>query len=230
MWTDALLIPGAYLLGSMPHLILLAKMRHIKLEGDFHQELFRRAGRTIGVIGVVGEFIKGALPVLVGKALGLHIAIVAGAGLAAVCGQMWPVFSRFDGEKGNSIGLGMVMAFTPVSCLIALITVIIALLIRTAPRLIHKGRLRGGKPLFGGQYSRSLPLGMAVYFLILPFVAWSRGEPRETVWCLGALFVLIMVRRLTAGLRDDLKTSNDVKAILMRRLLYDRATMEWRQG
>ena len=205
-------------------------MRHIKLEGDFHQELFRSAGRTIGVIGVIGEFIKGALPVLVGKALGLNIAIVAGAGLAAVCGQMWPVFSRFDGEKGNSIGLGMVMAFTPVSCLITLITVIIALLIRTVPRLIAKRRSGGEKPLFGGQYSRSLPLGMALCFLLLPFVAWSRGEPRETVWCLGALFVLIMLRRLTAGLRDDLKTGNDVKTILMRRLLYDRATMEWRQG
>lgn len=214
----------------MPHLLLLAKLRHIKLEGDFHQELFRRAGKTIGVIGVVGEFIKGALPVLVGKALGLNIAIVAGAGLAVVCGQMWPLFSRFDGEKGNRIGLAMAMALAPVSCLIAFITVIVALLIRTAPRLMHKLRSRGEKPLLGGQYSRSLPLGMALCFLLLPFVGWSRGEPRETVWCLGVLFVLIMVRRLTAGLGRDLKARSDIRGVLVRRLLYDRATIEWRQG
>jgi hypothetical protein len=213
----------------VPHLPLLAKLRHVELDGDFHQELWRKAGKFIGAMGVVGEFIKGIAPVLIGKALHFNLAIIAAAGLAAVIGQMWPVFMKFDGEKGNSIGLAMAMAFTPVSCLIALITVIIALLIRTAPRLIRKGRPGGGKPLFGGQYSRSLPLGMALCFLLLPFVAWSLGEPRETVWCLGALFVFLMLRRLTAGLRDDLKTGNDIKAILIRRLLYDRATIEWRQ-
>ena len=230
MWTAFLLIPGAYLLGSVPHLPLLAKLRHVELDGDFHQELFKRAGRTIGVIGVVGEFIKGALPVLVGKALGLNIAVVAGAGLAAVIGQMWPVFMKFDGEKGNSIALAMVTALAPVAGLIGFITVIIALIIRIIPRVIDKARRAGEKPLFGGQYSRSLPLGMAIGFIIMPAAAWYFGEPRETVWCGLAVFVLIMIRRVTAGLRDDLKTGDDVKAILARRLLYDRATMEWRQG
>ena len=228
MWTDILIIPGAYLLGSVPHLPLLAKLRHVELDGDFHQGLWRKAGKVTGVAGVAGEFIKGILPVLIGKALDFNIAIIAAAGLAAVCGQMWSVFSKFDGEKGNSIGLAMVMVLAPISCLIALIPVIIALLIRTTPRLIAKKGSGGDKPLVGGQYSRSLPLGMAICFLILPFIAWYRGEPGETVGCLGALFLLIMLRRLTAGLRQDLKADNDIKAVLIRRLLYDRATTGWR--
>jgi hypothetical protein len=66
--------------------------------------------------------------------------------------------------------------------------------------------------------------------LIIPAAAWYLGEPGETVWCGVAVFILIMLRRLTAGLRDDLKTSHDVRGIVMRRLLYDRATTEWRQG
>jgi glycerol-3-phosphate acyltransferase PlsY len=229
MWSEVLLIPGAYILGSAPHLKLLAKLRHVELDGDFHQSLWRKAGKMIGVTGVVGEFIKGILPVLVGKALDFNMAVVAGAGLAAVVGQMWPVFSKFDGEKGNSIGLAMSMALAPISCLIALTPVIIALLIRTAPRVIVKAGSGEGRPIVGGPYSRSLPVGMAICFLILPFIAWYRGEPRETVWCLSALFIFIMIRRLTAGLRHDLKAGNKIKRVLLRRLLYDRATTAWRQ-
>src|SRR4030042_5663309 len=118
MWPEVLLIPGAYILGSVPHLLLLAKLRHVELGGDFHQELWYKAGKVTGVLGVVGEFVKGILPVLIGKALDFNIVIVAGAGLAAVCGQMWPGFWKFAGEKGNSIGLAMSMALAPISCLI----------------------------------------------------------------------------------------------------------------
>lgn len=220
-------IVASYLLGSLPHLPLLGKLRHVQLDGDFHQELWRKAGKLIGALGVLGEFTKGILPVLVAKAIHFNLLIVAMAGLAAVSGQMWSVFTNFDGEKGNSIGLAMAMALAPLIVLIGLIPVIIALVIRTMPRLVAKAE--GKKPLFGGAYSKSLPLGMLVCFLILPFIAWCRDEPWETVGCLGLLFTLIMVRRLTAGLRGDLKTDEDIKAILLRRLLYDRATVEWRQ-
>jgi glycerol-3-phosphate acyltransferase PlsY len=226
MWIYTLFIVAAYLLGSVPHLPLLAKLRHVELDGDFHQELWHKAGKLTGSLGVVGEFIKGIMPVLVAKAIHFNLLIVAMAGLAAVCGQMWSVFSDFDGEKGNSIGLAMAMALAPLTVLMSLIPVIIALFVRTVPRLIAKARSGGGKPLIGGAYSKSLPVGMLVCFLILPFIAWYRGEPWETVGCLGALFILIMVRRLTAGLRGDLKTGEDIKAILLRRLLYDRATVE----
>ena len=37
-----------------------------------------------------------------------------------------------------------------------------------------------------------------------------------------ALFALIMVRRLTAGLRRDLKADAELKELLTNRLLYDR--------
>ncbi|OGO00050.1 MAG: hypothetical protein A2Y90_03540 [Chloroflexi bacterium RBG_13_52_12] len=230
MLFNILLILGGYILGSAPHLILLAKIRHVNLDGDFHQDLWQRAGKVTGVLGVVGEFVKGALPVLAGKALDFDITIVAAAGLAAVCGQMWPVFSRFDGEKGNSIAMAMVIALTPIVGLIGLIPVIVALIIRMVPRLTAKAGSGGKKAVIGGPYSRSLPLGMAICFLVIPIAAWYLEEPGEIVWCGVALFLLIMLRRLTAGLRPDLNRGGDVKGIIVRRLLYDRATVEWRQG
>jgi glycerol-3-phosphate acyltransferase PlsY len=227
MWADVVLILGSYLIGAVPHLSLLAKLRHVELDGDFHQNLWSRAGKIAGVLGILGEFIKGALPVLLGKSLDFNLAIIGLAGLAAVCGQMWPVFSKFDGEKGNSIALAMAMALVPKSGLVALIPVIIAILIRTVPRLLVKSS--GEKPIVGGAPSISLPLGMAICFLILPLITWYFGEPMEIVWCLVALFTLLMIRRLTAGLRHDLKAGGDVKRILINRLIFDRATAGWRQ-
>jgi glycerol-3-phosphate acyltransferase PlsY len=227
MWADVVLILGSYLLGSIPHLSLLAKLRHVELDGDFHQNLWSRAGKVTGVLGVLGEFVKGILPVLIGRALDFNLAIIAIAGLAAVCGQMWPVFSKFDGEKGNSIALAMAMALVPKSGLVALIPVIIAVLIRTIPRLVVKSS--GHKPIVGGAPSISLPLGMAICFLILPLITWYFGEPMEIVWSCFTLFILLMIRRLTAGLRHDLKARGNVKRILINRLLFDRATAGWRQ-
>jgi glycerol-3-phosphate acyltransferase PlsY len=224
MAADILFVLGSYILGSVPHLSFLARLRHIRLEGDYHQSLWQQAGKIFGILGVLGEFIKGVLPVLIGRAIGLDLNTIAIAGLAVVCGQMWPIFSKFEGEKGNSIAIAMVITLIPKSALVAIFPIIIALVFRTIPRLKAKPGEPSGKPIVGGPYSRSLPLGMAVYFLILPLFAWYFGEPAVIIWCCAALLALILVRRLTARLGDDLKTGENIKRILIRRLLYDRAT------
>ena len=229
MWADVALVLGAYILGSMPHLPLIARLRRLDLEGDYHENLWNRAGKLMGVIGVIGEFIKGMLPVLIGRALGFDIVIIAIAGVAAVFGQMWPVFSRFDGEKGNSIAIAVTLALVPIPALVALVAVVISLIFRTVPRLRAKSGPSGDSALIGGGYSRSLPLGMFACFLLLPFTCWYFGEPPGVIWCCAALYILIMIRRLTAGLSRDLKESSDIKGILLRRFFYDRATTAWRR-
>ncbi|MFC1982346.1 hypothetical protein ACFLV5_00925 [Chloroflexota bacterium] len=78
---------------------------------------------------------------------------------------------------------------------------------------------------------RKVPfIGMVAGFLLLPVVSWWLGEPLEVTLVYSALFVLMMARRVTAGLRSDLKESHDIRRVLLKRLLYDRATGEWRQG
>jgi len=229
MWANILLVLGAYLVGSIPHLSLLARLRRVELDGDFHENLWYRAGKLMGVAGVIGEFVKGILPVLAGRLLGFDIFIIAVAGLATVCGQMWPVFSRFDGEKGNSIALAMVITLAPVPGLIVLIFPIVSLIIRTAPRLMARCRKSGETSIVGGTYSRSLPVGMFLCFLLLPFISWYLGEPVGVVWTFALLYILIMVRRLTAGLKEDMKVSRDIGDVLLKRLLFDRTTARWRK-
>jgi glycerol-3-phosphate acyltransferase PlsY len=221
------LIAGGYLIGSLPHLTLLARFRRVSLDGDYHQTLWNKGGKTLAIIGIIGEFSKGIIPVLVGKALDFDIIYIAIAGVAAVAGQMWPVFNRFDGEKGNSIALAMVFALAWQPALIGLIPLLISLVFRTAPRLFDNAG--GRQPIVGGSYSKSLPVGMFLCFLVLPLAAWWMDEPPEITWSLAILFIMmIIIRRLTAGLIADLKSSNNISGILINRLLFDRSTVDWR--
>lgn len=228
MWADVALILGAYLLGSLPHLSALAKLRGIELDGDYHISLWEKAGPLLWFTGILGELAKGAIPILIAKSLGFSLPIVALAGLAAVSGQMWPIFSRFDGEKGNSIGLAMAAALVPIPTLIALIPIVVAVILRVVPRLLSARRSTNHKSAIGGAPSRVLPLGMATGFFVLPLASWWLGKPLELILACAALFILIMLRRLTAGIRSDLAESIDTKAIITKRLFYDRATAKWR--
>jgi len=223
MWADIALVLGAYLLGSLPHLSFLGKLRGVDLGGDLHISLWRRGGRLVGTIGILGEFAKGVIPILIGKSLGFDLSIVVLAGLVAVTGQMWPVFSRFDGEKGNSIGLAMAGALAPKLLFIALVPMVIGVAIKTVPRLLDTSQSLNERLKFGGSPSRSLPLGMAIGFLLFPVASWVLGGASVITSGYIALFLLIMVRRLTAGLRGDLAVNTGIKRILINRLLYDRS-------
>ncbi len=223
MYSDIALILGAYLLGSAPHLSALGKLRRLKLDGDLHIDLWRRGGRLVGLAGILVDFAKGVTPVLIGTSLGFSLPVITAAGLAVVSGQMWPIFSGFDGEKGNSIGLAMAGALALTPMFIALVPVTIGAAIRTLPRLLDTQQSLNERLKLGGPPSRSLPLGMAIGFLLLPFASWWLKEPLVITSGYIALFILIMVRRLTAGLRGNLMASSDMGRILLNRLLYDRS-------
>ena len=223
MWVNIAFVLGSYLLGSAPHLYALGKLRGINLEGDLHIGLWRRAGRLEGTAGILGDLAKGVIPILVGKCLGFELSIIVLAGLAAVVGQMWPVFLGFDGEKGNSTGAAMAATLTPKVLLLAAVPMLIGVAIRTVPRLLDSTQSVNERLKFGGPPSQSLPLGMGLAFVLLPLISWGLGEPAEiTLGCL-TLFVLIMVRRLTAGLKEDLGPGANVRSILITRLLLDRS-------
>lgn len=217
------LILGSYLLGSLPHLNALAKLQGINLEGDLHISLWRRAGRLVGAVGILGDLAKGVIPILVGKWLGFELSIIALAGLAAVVGQMWPVFLGFDGEKGNSTGAAMAAVLTPKALLFAAVPMLLGIAIRTVPRLLDSNQSINERLKLGGPPSLSLPLGMGIGFALLPFISWWLEQPTEITLACLTLFVLIMVRRLTAGLKNDLTPGANVKGVLLTRLLFDRS-------
>jgi len=225
--TNLIFIICAYLVGALPHLQALAKICGIKLEGDFHTALAQKAGLGIAVIGIIGEFIKGAIPIIVGRWLDFDINIIAIAGVAAVCGQMWPVFGRFDGEKGNTIAISMSACLAYPPMIIAIIPIALAAGIRTLNRISTKTQKMTS--VFGGPFSYSLPIGMFIGFLILPLASWYLNQPPGVTLSFAALFILIIIiRRLTAGLARDLSESSDYKRILLGRLFLDRGISTYR--
>lgn len=226
LWANIVFVICAYFTGALPHLQALAKLRGVKLEGDYHSSLTQKAGLPMGILGILGEFVKGALPIFAGRLLDFEINIIAIAGLAAVCGQMWPFFKGFNGEKGNTISLSMSASLAYQPLLIALIPIALGALIRTMNRFAAKSQ--NNQPVFGGQYSYSLPVGVFIGFLILPFSSWYFDQPSGVTLGFAALFILLMIRRLTAGLSQDLKISSNLTHILISRLLLDRGISKYR--
>ena len=225
MWDELGLILGSYILGSLPLIYLMGRLQGIDLReyDDMHIALWQNVGRIQGFIGAGFDFAKGVIAILVARAAGFDIGWVAFAGVAVVAGQMWPVFMKFDGEKGNTTGLAMSGALATKAMLIGLVPFAIGFGIRTIPRFTQRNQSMGDRLKFGGPPSLSLPLGVAVGFAVFPLAAWWMGQPLEVIVAFIALFVLIIVRRVTSEVSDVVLQSSGKKRMLLNLVLFDRS-------
>ena len=117
-----MLILGAYLLGSIPTGLLLAKAAGVDIRSTGSGNIgatnvYRTLGRTVGVLTLVGDCLKGLLPVLAARYLGLTDAWIAAAGLAAFLGHVYTVFLGFKGGKGVATALGVFLGVSPLAVL-----------------------------------------------------------------------------------------------------------------
>jgi len=216
------LVVGGYLLGALPFTVALAIACGLEpaAEPDLHIALWRRVGRLVAAVATVVEISKGAFPVLVGFGFGLPVGVVALSGVAAVAGQMWPPL-RGHGEKGNSTGIGVLItllllyrAYLPLVSLVFFAT-------GAALRCVTLAADRRSEGGADHPLAYALPLGMLLGFGVAPLVCWLTGEPQGLGVGLLLLFVLIVVRRLTAGVWLDLSVGAKVAPVLLRRLLFD---------
>jgi glycerol-3-phosphate acyltransferase PlsY len=122
-WLLALL---AYLLGSLSFAILLSRLSggpDPRASGSGNPgatNMLRVAGRKLAVLTLLGDLLKGLLPVLVAYLVGLDIQQQAWVGLAAVAGHLYPLYFRFRGGKGVATAAGMLLGLYPPSALLAL--------------------------------------------------------------------------------------------------------------
>jgi len=236
MWDiagDIVLIISSYLLGSFPYMLLRSRAKKFKFAPgeDYHTAMWRKVDHREGAAGVGVDVLKGVIPIVAGFIFDFSLAIIAIAGVAAVIGQMWPVFQKFNGEKGNTTGAGMIVTFCPFigggawfALGAGLFCFFIGFAVRTVPRFLRKGQTFNERLNFGGPISNSLPLGMACGFAVMPLVSWLLSQPVELTLALTATFLAIVIRRLTANLDADLKTARTSTAkIVINRLLFDRS-------
>jgi acyl phosphate:glycerol-3-phosphate acyltransferase len=124
----------SYLLGSLPVGLLLAKLRGrdprtIGSGNIGATNVMRAAGKAAGIVTLLGDALKGFLPVLLAIRFGLPESVVAAAGFAAFLGHLFPLYLRFKGGKGIATALGIFLAFNYLAVLIDIV-IFVALLLK----------------------------------------------------------------------------------------------------
>jgi len=207
-----------YALGSLSFPWLVARLYGVDLRTTGSRKLGgSNLVKTVGVLpGIAGGLLdaaKGFAAVLVARALGLPLDVQLACGLAANVGQMWPLFHRFDGGRANATGWGFALAADPIAALIMGIPLAAALILATTVR---------PRP------TRLFPLASLLSFFVFPAVIWEQEGTTQTVVAGLVLLALIVIRRITAGLRDDLATGAPMSRVLANRALYDRSELQER--
>lgn len=204
-----LLLIAAYLLGSVPTAYLVARWRRgidIRRFGSGNigaSNVLASGSRWTSLIVIGFDFLKGAAPVVVSRAISLPVYQQVAVGIAAICGHNWTVFLRFSGGRGVLTTLGVVFALAPWLAL--------ALLIIN----------------FAFAPFKQFSFGTLIVLILLPVSSWFLAEPfgieRSVQLSLGfvAILLLLLVRRLTAP-RSELAATVSTRELVVHRLLFDR--------
>ncbi|MEA3243338.1 MAG: glycerol-3-phosphate 1-O-acyltransferase PlsY [Pseudomonadota bacterium] len=115
MTLELLLIVGGYLFGSVSSAIITCRVLGLpdpRSQGSGNPgatNVLRIGGKKAAAVTLVGDMLKGLIPVLVAKLLGTDMAVQAAVALAAFLGHLYPVFFAFKGGKGVATLLGVLL-------------------------------------------------------------------------------------------------------------------------
>ena len=77
--------------------------------------VLRVGGKKAAIITLMGDILKGSLPVMVAESLSVPALVVALVAFAALLGHVYPVFFRFRGGKGVATAFGVLTAISPLA-------------------------------------------------------------------------------------------------------------------
>jgi glycerol-3-phosphate acyltransferase PlsY len=173
---EGLLIIGAYLIGSIPTGVIVGRMRGFdpRTVGSGNigtSNVARAGGASAAVITLVGDVLKGAIPVVVARAMDFPHGPVAWVGFAAFVGSICSVFLGFRGGKGIAAGLGVWIGIAPVVILFALAA-------------------------FGVMFalSRTMSIASMSAAIVLPAVVAVLGLPRQFLLLAIVMTALVILR------------------------------------
>ncbi len=110
-----LLVPVAYLIGSVSSAIIVCQLMGLddpREHGSGNPgatNVMRIGGKKAAGITLLGDALKGLIPVLVAKVLVVDTMILAAVVFAAFIGHLYPVFFGFKGGKGVATTLGVTL-------------------------------------------------------------------------------------------------------------------------
>jgi glycerol-3-phosphate acyltransferase PlsY len=153
----------AYLAGSIPVGSLVARTtggpdpRTVGSGRTGGTNVLRTLGRGRAAIVVVGDLLKGMLPVLLARYVtGGDPLVEVLCGVSAVAGAIWSVFAGFRSGRGVATGVGTMLVIQPIAVLLATPVFIGAVLLT---RYVSLGSLLG---------SAAMVPAMLLVFLVVP--------------------------------------------------------------
>lgn len=114
--TENLLILAGYLLGSISSAIIVCKLMNLpdpRTQGSGNPgatNVMRFAGKKAAAITLIGDMLKGFIPVAIAQFSGMSMLVISSVGLAAFLGHLYPVFFGFKGGKGVATAIGVLVA------------------------------------------------------------------------------------------------------------------------
>ena len=168
--TTILLPLFAYLLGSVSSAIVIAKLfglqdpRSVGSGNPGATNILRYGGKKAAILTLVGDMLKGVIPVVVAHALKVDAQTMAFTLLGAFLGHLFPLYFGFKGGKGVATAAGVLIALNG---WVGLALIVIWLVIA-----------------FTTRYS-SLS-GIVATFVAPVLVWWFTREP----WLIGAVAVM----------------------------------------
>ncbi|CAD2073475.1 glycerol-3-phosphate acyltransferase 2 [Jeotgalicoccus coquinae] len=134
MYTVILLLIFSYLFGSIPFGLIISKTFY-KIDLREHgsgnvgtTNTFRILGKKAGIVVLVLDLLKGAIPVWVALLVSTDVDFpVIIFGVVAAIGHVYSIFLKFKGGKAVATGGGALLAAAPIIFLVVLVTFLVTL-------------------------------------------------------------------------------------------------------
>jgi glycerol-3-phosphate acyltransferase PlsY len=183
-----------YLIAAIPTGIVLTRLmgsEDIREQGSGNigaTNVYRVAGKLAGVLTLLGDTLKGLLPLLACKSW-LTPTQLGVASAVAIIGHCYPVYLKFKGGKGIATALGIFLVLSPLTVLGALVVFVLAV-----------------------GTTRYISLGSVLAALSAPLLILMLGNPQPIF--LSTLFIAMLVvwrhrsniSRLMNGTENRFKT------------------------
>ena len=202
----ALALAYGYLLGSVSLAYLVARLvkgvdlRQVGSGTLGASNIWHNVGKVwIFPVGLFDLFVKGMTPVLLARyGLELGLEAQAAAGFMAILGHNWPVFLRFQGGRGVTPMVGVLLALAQVELTLFVVVAV-----------------------GGWRLTNSAAVWVLLSTLLLPVWSLAWGRPAAVVWLMIGIIAVTIGKRLASNFSRN-GTSLSTRRLLWNRLVYDR--------
>lgn len=203
--TFAFIIAGAYLLGSIPFGLIIAKahgkdLRSIGSGNIGATNLSRALGKRWAYLCFILDVTKGLVPMLVATSfissppVVVELFLALAAGCAAVLGHIFPIYIKFKGGKGVATSFGVALGLWPYYTICAAAAFLIWVVVVLLWRYISLASIAA---------SVAFPLALVLVIVRIP--SWNFANLWPLLIAAIAIPIMVIVRhreninRLIAG-------------------------------